>query len=156
MIQKAIAIAMCLAVAMSIGCSVPTSSHTGTQISQSAVSRIRKGVTTRKEIESLLGPPMGVTMMGEGRRMMMYSGTEVHTSTNLNMAIPIIGAMIPGRDENTSRIQSLQIVLNRNDVVEDFEFSDNTTEAGGTYSAFGGHGESHTGPTNTNSTGTNR
>jgi outer membrane protein assembly factor BamE (lipoprotein component of BamABCDE complex) len=150
MIPRLIALATC------IGCSVPTSSHTGTQIGQSAVARIHKGVTTRKEVESLFGPPMAITTMGDGRRMMLYSGTEVHTSTNLNMAIPFVGPFIPGRDENTTRIQSLQVILNRDDVVEDYEFSDNTTEAGGTYSAFGGHGESRTGPTSTNSNSIHR
>jgi hypothetical protein len=107
------------------------------------ISQIKKGITTKAEVIDLLGQPDSVGMMGDGRRMMMYSGMQgkIDNSQSAFGAIPIAGALIP---EHTSQImhrQSLQVILSSDDVVQDYEYSDNASESDTSMSVLGG---SHT------------
>jgi len=115
------------------GCaSVHTES--GVQISQDKVAQIRKGVTTRAEVEALLGPPTNVSMMGAGKRMLTYHYTSTDASSHPTATtfIPYAGLFTnTAKAEAQTRTQLLQVMLNAQGVVDDFEFSDNTknTEA---------------------------
>lgn len=106
--------------ALLVGCATYTS---GTKFDKNMISKIKKGVTTRAEVEAALGSPTYVAMMGEGRRTMQYTYIETSTSPKATSFIPIAGAFIGGANMN-QRTQNLQIMLNKNDVVEDYEFSD--------------------------------
>ncbi len=113
--------AICLVI-LGIGCA--SSSH-GTKIEESRVSEIQKGVTTRAQIQQMFGQPMNVSLMGDGRRMMVYSYTQSDTHVKGTSFIPFAGAYMGG-SEGTTEHQQLQIVLNKADVVEDYELSSGT------------------------------
>lgn len=104
------------------GCA--STSH-GTKIDRDKVSQIKKGVTTKAEVELLLGSPTYTAMAGDGRRMMTYSFTEASTT----QLIPVVGLFA---GSSSTRTQSLQIMITKSGVVEDYEYSDNSqnTEGG--------------------------
>lgn len=119
----------------------------GTQISSDKVSQIKKGVTTRAEVEGLLGPPAHVGLMSDGRRMMTYSFYETSAHATGATYIPIVGAFAGGA-KGQQRVQTLQIILTKEGVVQDYEFSDNTNrlESGGPFNP--GVRSTPTGPSN--------
>jgi outer membrane protein assembly factor BamE (lipoprotein component of BamABCDE complex) len=96
----------------------------GTKLDSSKVSQIKKGVTTRVEVEALLGTPTQVFMIGEGRRTMSYSYTETSVHANAASYIPVAGMFLGGAT-GESQTQTLQIMISKSGVVEDYEFSDN-------------------------------
>lgn len=71
----------------------------GTKIDPVAISKIKKGVTTRAEIETLFGTSQHIALMGDGGRMMLYSYYSA------------------------SEKSSLQIFLDGKNVVKDYEYS---------------------------------
>jgi hypothetical protein len=111
------------------------------QLQKDKVAQIQKGVTTRTQVEAMFGPANHVQMMGDGRRTMVYTGIhqDINDSGELVRAVPFGGLLIPASHSSTRRITRLQIMLNKEEVVEDYEFSDNTTDSHGTSSAFGTH-----------------
>ncbi len=102
----------------------------GVKLDPNAVARIQKGVTTRAEVESLLGQPMTMAMADRGRRIMVYHFTESAGRSKPQSYIPVVG-LFAGATEGTSRTQMLQIFLDGRNVVEDYEFSDRTTVSEG-------------------------
>jgi|SRR5581483_8757022 len=120
------ALALCLFLGLS-GCA-SVDSTTGIQLSRDKIDQIKKGVTTRAEVEALLGPPASVSMMPDGRRMMMYTYTETKGSANSVEMIPVVGLFAGGATQGQMRMQTLQVMLNAANVVEDYEFSDNTNK----------------------------
>jgi hypothetical protein len=130
---------------IAIGCAhVDTGNQ---QLQKDRVAQIKKGVTTRAELEQLFGPPTHVHMMGDGRRTMIYSGMhqDINASGEMVRAIPLVGGMIiPATHSSSRRLQQLQIILNKSEVVEDFEFSDTTTASHGDNSVVGGVHETET------------
>jgi outer membrane protein assembly factor BamE (lipoprotein component of BamABCDE complex) len=113
-------VAAALALCLVAGCA---SSSYGTKLDKNKVAQIQKGVTTRAEVEQMLGQPENVSLMGDGRRMMMYSYTESNAHVKGTSFIPIAGAFMGG-SEGTMHHQQLQVVLNKNDVVEDYVMND--------------------------------
>jgi outer membrane protein assembly factor BamE (lipoprotein component of BamABCDE complex) len=111
-------LALVLTSAWLIGCAT-----SGQQMDRSQVENIQKGVTTRAELEAMLGTPMHAGMMDNGRRLLTFQFHE--TRVKGESFIPYAGAFIGGRDH---RAQILQVILDANGVVEDFEFSDSTIE----------------------------
>jgi hypothetical protein len=85
--------------------------------------------------------PQSTQLLGDGRRTMFYIGTQSKSDIGERVfqGVPIIGAVVPTTDTNTTRRETLQVILNANDVVQDCEFSDNTSEVKTTTSMFGGH-----------------
>jgi len=113
------------------GCAT-SSSEAGTKISADKVSQIQKGVTTRAQIEALLGPADFVSMMPGGKRMLNYNyvNTDVQAHATAASYIPYVGLFAGGTKGNmTLRQQRLQIMLDEKGVVEDYDFSDNTTNS---------------------------
>ena len=94
----------------------------GKRIDQETVSQIKKGVTTKDEVEALLGPPTNISMLGDGRRMMLYNFMEVSTQATATSFIPFVGGLIGGAGQQ--RTQSLQIIITKSGVVEDYEYLD--------------------------------
>jgi hypothetical protein len=138
---RAVTLAIVCAGFVSSGCVSGTS---GTkQLEAGKVSQIKKGETTRAEVEAMFGPPDSVSMLPDGRRAMMYMAEQNHGDMSGTMTRSLIpfAAFFPSSDTHTLRRQSLQIYLNANSVVQDYEFSDNTSEIKTTASAFGAHTE---------------
>jgi hypothetical protein len=129
-----------------LGSGCATTSYGNQNLTPDKISQIKKGVTTKTEVVDLLGQPDTVGMMPDGRRMMMYSGMQgkYDDSQEMYQAVPIVGALVPEHTTQTMRRQSLQIMLDANDVVQDYEYSDNTAQQNSTLSAFGMHNEETT------------
>lgn len=110
--------ALYVTAALGLGCS-----SSGKEMNQSSVSQIQKGVTTRQEVESQLGPPTSTSLMPDGRRMMTY----MHHESKMHGAsfIPVVGGFFGGADR---RSQVLQIYVKKDGIVEDYEFSDTSSE----------------------------
>ena len=107
------------------GCMTPgASSSNGTPINAEKVAQIQKGKTTRAEVETLLGKPTNVGMAGDGKRTMTYMYTETDARIKSFVPIPFVG--VGTRVAATHRIQHLQIMLTKDGIVDDFEFSDDT------------------------------
>ena len=110
-----------LLLALVAGCATATS---GNKIEASKVDQIKKGVTTRAEVEALFGRPETISMMGDGRRMLYYHYSE--NSATFHNAIPIVGVFMG--DKRDTRHQMLQVILSKADVVEDYELSDQASK----------------------------
>lgn len=111
------------------GCA--SSSH-GTKIDNDKVSRIEKGATTRAEVEQMFGPPTHTSLMGDGRRMMTYQYMESKQQVKGQSFIPVAGAFMGGT-KGTMRTQQLQVVLGKDNVVEDYELNDGTNNMESTH-----------------------
>jgi hypothetical protein len=117
------------------GCA--SSSNGTAALTNDNVKHIQKGVTTRKDIEAMFGPPYMVSMTGGGKRVMnyMFSSSDMHI-TPLTY-VPVVG-MFAGGSQTQVESRSLQVILNENNVVEDYEFNDSATNidrSGGAYAA---------------------
>lgn len=113
--------ALCAALLMFTGCALsPIEQSSGTPIDSAKVAQIIKGKTTRAEVEALLGRPDQTSLVADGRRMMVYNYQA--TSAKVNDAIMPWNL----RANVSMRMQTLQIFLSKDGVVEDFELSDNT------------------------------
>lgn len=105
----------------------------GTKMDQNKISQIKKGVTTKAEVEALLGPPAHISIIpgasGDGRRMMQYSFYEMSAKPTAASFIPVVGGFVGGSQQQ--RTQSLQIIITKSGVVEDYEYSDSTNHSEG-------------------------
>jgi hypothetical protein len=127
-----------LGLCLLVGC---VSSNTGNQqLNKDNVAKITKGVTTRAEIISMLGNPDSVSMLPDGRRMMNYQAMQLSgdKSGSIVRAIVPFAGLFPTSDTSTTRMQTLQIYVGSNNIVQDYEYSDNTSEGKTTVSVFGG------------------
>lgn len=150
--------------AIAVGCA--SASH-GTKLNPDSVQKIRKGTTTKAEIEAMFGPPNNVAIIGDGRRMMHYMFHETKVNNTGGTAAMIGLSMIPipgvglagtavaagtstaagsagGMSSRKTRQQSLQIILNKDNVVEDYEFNDSGSDS--KTGALGGTATTPTGP----------
>jgi len=94
------------------------------------VAQIKKGSTTRTEVEALLGPPANVSILPDGKRMLMYTyvSNKMDAHANATAYIPYVGLFAGGgKGENQNHSQTLQIMVNGSNIVEDYEFHDSTT-----------------------------
>jgi len=96
-----------------------TNNSSGVPIDAAKVSQIVKGKTTRAELEALLGKPEATVLVGDGRRMLTYSYSEMNMRAGF------------GGVKGTTRTQSLQVFLDQNGVVLDYELSDNARDVKG-------------------------
>ena len=87
------------------------------------IQSIQKGKTTRAEVEDKLGRPQMVTLTGDGKRIIGYHYCE--TQMRPETFIPFAGLFAGGMD---MRQQILQIILNQDDIVQDYIFTDSPTE----------------------------
>ena len=129
--QAAMAILLCGV----FGCY--STSH-GNPIDSNKVAGIQKGVTTRSQVEAMLGQPTNVSMLGDGRRMMTYSHTDVDTHAKGTSFIPVVG-MFAGGATGEQHTQTLQVMLDKNDVVQDYEYNNNTKNVDSTGGVYGTH-----------------
>ena len=96
----------------------------GNKIDPDAVSKIEKGVTTKAQVIALLGNPMSVSLLGDGREMLFWS----YARTRLKGAtfVPVVGLFKGGSNTNTNAVQ---VLLNKDKIVEDFTSNDSTIES---------------------------
>ena len=118
----------------------PTYQMGAAPIQSGSVEQIQKGVSTAADVQRLLGKPTTVTMMGDGRRMAFYSSYQVTSAGHANPAafIPVVGLFATHTATATSNQQTLQIIFNKQGVVEDYEFNDTASNANVRASIFGG------------------
>jgi outer membrane protein assembly factor BamE (lipoprotein component of BamABCDE complex) len=95
----------------------------GTKIEQASIEKIEKGKTTKTELIAAFGTPMTASLLGDGRESMMwvYSKAKVKGAT----FIPVVGAFAGGSETST---QMLQVILNKDKVVEDFTTNNSKME----------------------------
>ena len=109
--------------------------ESGTPLSAEKISQIKKGVTTRAEVEALFGPPAYISMMPDGKRSLSYNYTSSKTDAHATAAtyIPLVGPFVAGgKAQSQTRVQMLQVLLNADGIVEDYQFSDNTNNVNAT------------------------
>lgn len=114
------------------GCMSYDTEH-GTQMTAEKIHQIKKGITTRAEVEALLGPPSSVTMLGNGRRVMsyLYTGTKGELHATPITYVPIVGLFAGGsKTSGVVHTQTLQVMLSDAGIVEDYEFSDTSSKTG--------------------------
>ncbi|MGD0770893.1 MAG: hypothetical protein ABSB42_22145 [Tepidisphaeraceae bacterium] len=126
------------------GCAATTAGNQG--LTQDNVSNIHKGVTTREQVVEILGQPDDIQLLADGRHVMFYQGMQGNSDfgQRIFQGVPIIGTIVPTTDTQTVRREFLEVYLNANNVVQDYQFSDNTSETKTTMSIFGGHAEETT------------
>jgi hypothetical protein len=90
----------------------------GTNANTSQIETIQKGVTTRADVEVKLGQPNMVSLMGDGRKIILYNYSEYRTEAGT--FIPFVGLVVFGA--NTQN-QTLQIMLDQRDVVVDYVYT---------------------------------
>ena len=107
-------------------------------MSSADVNKLEKGKTTRAEVEKMFGPPTQVAMTGnDGQRTMVYSYNSTTAQTKPENFIPFVN-MFAGGARGKSEMQTLYVRLDKNGVVEDYEFNNNAsaldyTEGFGTF-----------------------
>ena len=141
-LQRAAAIAagllaLCLATS---GCA--TTEH-GTKIERDSLAQIKKGTTTRAEAERLLGAPASVSVLPDGKRMLLYQyssssrgvtkgGVAATVASSALLVINPIAGMVAssatdaGGTRSSTRTQTLQVLVSAAGIVEDYELTDGT------------------------------
>jgi len=115
------AFAVAFMVALSTGCM-----SSGNKIAAADVNQIQKGVTTRAEVEQKLGPPAFSGIYPEGKRMLQYNYYE--STSDGRYMIPVVGLF---SGSGTQKQQMLQIIIDKNGIVEDVEFTDSNSKTEG-------------------------
>jgi outer membrane protein assembly factor BamE (lipoprotein component of BamABCDE complex) len=123
-----------MVLAMLPGC-MSSSSGTAT-LTADRVNEIKKGVTTRQEIEAMFGPPAMVSMMGNGKHMMNYNFSQSDVHPSAAAYIPVVNIFATGA-EGQIQNRTLQVNLDAHDVVEDYQFNDSTNNVQSTGGMFG-------------------
>jgi hypothetical protein len=95
-----------------VGCA-----NTGRPIDNNKVTTLQKGVTTRSQVEQAFGPPDNVTLSDNGGHVLTYAHAE--EKPDASMYIPVYD--IWAGSTEISR-QQLQIIVDKNDVVQNYEF----------------------------------
>jgi outer membrane protein assembly factor BamE (lipoprotein component of BamABCDE complex) len=108
-------------------CSFVGCTYSGREIDPNALSKIKKGKTTKSEVIALLGPPSQQMPMGyDGGVYMIYSNFK---SNMANAMIPYAGAFMP----TSTQSQNVQILVDGQDIVRNIVFNETSSQG----SAFG-------------------
>lgn len=119
----------------------------GTKIASPQLDQIKKGVTTRAEVEKLFGAPTSVITGADGRKTLFYSYQATKESAGMGLSrifgyVPfvapgaattgtIVGAQAASDTAGVKvQTQSLSITLSKDDIVEDFTFSEGSSDSG--------------------------
>jgi outer membrane protein assembly factor BamE (lipoprotein component of BamABCDE complex) len=136
--MKLILSVICLVLALSeVGCMTNSS---GQKMEAAEVNSIRKGVTTRAEVERKFGPPIATSMLPDGRRVLNFVFSE--STMKGTSFIPFHSTGVD------MRRQSLQVIVGADNIVKDYEFNDTSGETNvGPLGVGGTHTERPTEPT---------
>jgi len=94
----------------------------GTKIDMAQVQQIKKGSTTRADMERMFGKPMNVSLMPDGRTMAMWFYSKA--SNNVQNFIPVVNLVQTKIDTQT---QTLQVFFSPDGVVESFATNDSNS-----------------------------
>ena len=119
------------------------SSHmeAGPVIDTANVAKIVKGKTTVAEIQTMFGNPFNTSLLGDGRRMAIYQSlrSDANAQVDPKVFIPIVGGFVATTTGHaTYRQQMLQVIYTPDGVVQDYAFSDNTTNSTASVGALSG------------------
>jgi len=130
---RSIRLIFCTSALFLFGC---VTSHYGQKIDAAQVSTIKKGVTTRAELERSFGAPIATALLPDGHRSLNFSYNESRMKGGTYVPFGLGGA---GAD---TRRQSLQVIIGPDNIVQDYEFTDTTGETKiGAFGAGGTHTE---------------
>jgi hypothetical protein len=107
------------------GCA--SSSSGSSSLSADKVNQIHKGVTTKAEVVAMFGPPENVAMLPGGKRVMNYYFMQTEMHDDPQAFVPVVN-MFAAKAEGQTNRRTLQVNLDANDVVEDFQYSDDTSK----------------------------
>ena len=108
-------------------CALVGCAYSGREIDPNALSKIKKGKTTKAEVIALLGPPSQQMPMGyDGGVYMIYSNFK---SNMANAMIPYAGAFLP----TSTQSQNVQVLVDGKDIVRNIVFNETSSQG----SAFG-------------------
>jgi outer membrane protein assembly factor BamE (lipoprotein component of BamABCDE complex) len=93
----------------------------GTQVKQSDVSKIQKGVTTKQDLNNLFGAPDSSSFDSDGKEIEIWSYWKQNNSGT--DYIPIYGA-INQKSKMTS--SELKVTLNKDKIVEDYSLTESS------------------------------
>ena len=126
--SKAFSVMASAAVLMLSACAMQ--SEVGTKLESTDVERIKKGVTTMAQVESMIGKPDSINMIEDGKKIAFYYSSQGESRSWFNPAalIPFAGLFVTQQATSTTRTQQLHITYNRRGVVEDYHFSDDAKE----------------------------
>jgi outer membrane protein assembly factor BamE (lipoprotein component of BamABCDE complex) len=96
----------------------------GRKIDQSSADSIKKGVTTREQVTSLLGSPDGITRLGTGDTL--YSYGYMRMKAKPASFIPIVGMFAGGAE---TQHQFFTVTFGPDGVVKDFYSTQGGLEA---------------------------
>jgi hypothetical protein len=108
------------------------SMSSGTPMDEAKISRIRKGVTTRAELEKLLGPPAHVSIMPNGQRALSYFHSGARS--DLAAAGPML---LVGNAAVRNQTQTLDVRVSSSGIVQDYEFNNTSQLTKGGFRPFG-------------------
>lgn len=98
-------------------------------LDRAKVAQIQKGVTTREQVEAILGPPTSLGLGNDGERIALYMSWQLNSpGPDAAMFIPIVGPYVSRGPETTQRQQMLQILYTTSGVVKDYEFQDTASQ----------------------------
>lgn len=124
LIRFAVLFVIAFALTVITGCT--TTSSVGQKVSAEKATEIQKGKTTRAEIEHMFGPPMTASILGDGRRLLIYVHAENTTKRSGLAFVPVVG-MFAGRGSAEVGQQTMQVIVDQNNIVQDFELSEYKT-----------------------------
>ena len=109
-----------------------TSMSSGTKLSPDQIAAVKagKGVMTQAQAQGILGPPMRIQGIGDGRLMLLYAFTS--TSAQQKVSMPFTS-----RAEGDMEMQSVQVNI-RNGLVDDVIDSDSVQHTTRKMGALGG------------------
>lgn len=90
----------------------------GREIDVSRLSQIKKGETTRAQVDQLLGPPNGITQDADGNTTYTYSFASARVKGQT--FIPIYGAFAGGSDVTT---QTTTVTFGPDSKVTDYKYT---------------------------------
>ena len=94
----------------------------GTKIEMANIAQLKKGVSTRAEMDRLFGKPTSVTLLPDGRTMATWF--YVKASNNVQNFIPIVNVVQTKIDSET---QMLQASFSTDGVLENFTTNDSAS-----------------------------
>lgn len=130
-------VGVCVAFLLFFSTGCATQHQSGPKMERATLDRqIEKGKTTQSEVEAKLGQPTSFTMMGDGRLMTFYIFSASHMQTKVESYIPIVN-IFRGGTTGTNQQKMLQILYDKNSVVENYMFNDSTNKVEARSSPFG-------------------
>ena len=113
--MKIISLMLCIFL---VGCAT-----VGTKIDASKLSQIKENVTTKAEVENILGKPQSISLTSDGKTLMMYQ--YVKASSKGSNFVPVVNLFSGGMNMN---MQIIQVLIGKDDKVEKYILNDSAND----------------------------